>query len=260
MSNPNPPAPPEQQIQQAIEQVKTEQQLNKNGGMPLEVTLETGEKYVGTTPQELLDKLVQGKTEASKAIKAERDRNAELQAQISMLQQQIPQASPSDADKQRKIQDRYKTWSENPTEATKQDLADLLGVPVERVVDVMREAIGSSVVNKAADEFLARCPDFPQTPQTASLMRDELSRRYGTTPDAASADNLELVYHQLVREGRIQPQAMAPSALMNANTPIPNLRGGSAPPNPVNDLIAQARTMPLEQLKQVLDRLTVSAR
>ena len=249
----------EQQIQQAINDVQSEAKLNKPG-FPLEVTLETGERYTGATPQELLDKLVAGKTEASKAIKAERDRNAELTAQVAMLQQQIPVRTPSQDEKQAKIQEYYNVWAKDPTEATKQNLAELLGVPAENVVEVMKDAIGSSFVNRAADEFTMRCPDFPQTPQNAVLMRDALAAKYGKTIQAATADNLEIVYHQLVRDGRIQPNALPVQGVVNGNVPLPNIRGGSAPPDAELDIRRRAYTMPINELKAVIDRLSTQGR
>lgn len=257
MSNPNPQVPPEQ-IAAAIEQVQTEQQINKPGAFPLEVSIPgTPQKFTGSTPQEVLDKLVHAQAEATRTIAEERTKRSELETQFQTLQGQIERQKPQTTDDpQQEIQEHFNLWAKNPTEATKLQLAKILGVPPERVADVMKDAIGTSVVNKAADEFTMRCPDFPQTQQNAVLMRDALAARYGTTPDAATADNLEIVYHQLVREGKIQPASVPVQALANGITPIPHLRGNSAPPNPVNDLLAQARTMPIEQLKEVINRLS----
>lgn len=251
----NPPNP-EQQIQQAIEQVQAE---NKSAPFPLEVAIPgTPQKFTGATPQEVLDQLVNAQTHATRTIAEERAKRAELESQVAELQRRIPEPQPS-AD-QAKIQERYNLWAKNPTEATKQDLADMLGVSPDRVVDVMKEAIGASTVNRAADEFTMRCPDFPQTPQNAVMMRDALAAKFGKTIEAATADNLEIVYHQLVREGRIQPNTLPVNNLVNPTAPLPNLRGGSAPPDAELDIRRRAYTMPLNELKAVIDRLTPAGR
>ena len=252
MSNPNPenPAAPIAAVIKDVTQTP--------GDFPLEVSIpDSPQKFTAKTPQEMLDKLVAAQTEATRTIASERSQRAALEGQVNELKSRIP-APPDAAAADAELQEQFNRWAKNPTEATRHDLAKLLGVAPDRVVDVMKEAIGNSVVNKAADEFLVRCPDFPQTPQTAALIKNALAARYGSTMEAATADNLEIVYHQLVREGQIQPQSPPPTGLINANIPIPNLRGPSAPPNPVNDIMRQAYTMPLEQLKEVIDRLSAA--
>lgn len=247
----NEPQTPEQQIQQAIDSAATP------SGFPLEVSIPgTPQKFTGNTPQEVLDQLVNAQANATRTISEERAKRAELESQLTQLRSQIPAPAPNADEQQKKIQDRYNTWAQNPTEATRQDLADLLGLPANRVVEVMKEAIGAGVVNRAADEFTMRCPDFPQTQQTAGLMRDALAARFGSSMDAATADNLEVVYHQLVREGKITPTALPPTRLENAPTPIPNLRGSSSPPSPELELRRAAYTMPLADLKKAIESVT----
>lgn len=250
----NQPPNPEQQIQQAIERVASESALNQPGAFPLEVSIPgTPQKFTGNTPQEVLDQLVNAQANATRTIAEERTKRAELESQLTQLRAATP-APPAD-DQKARIEDRYNTWAKNPTEATKQDLADLLGISPDRVIDVMKEAIGGGVVSRAADEFTMRCPDFPQTPQNAAMMKNALSARFGASMEAASADNLEIVYHQLVREGRITPNGLPAQRLENAVQPVPTLRGGSAPPSPLQDVYSQAHQMPLDQLRQVIDRL-----
>ncbi len=251
----NPPNA-EQQIQQAINEVQAE---NKSTPFPLEVTIPgTPTKFTGSTPQEVLDQLVNAQSHATRTIAEERAKRAELEARLVEMERRQPPPEPN-AD-QARIQERYNLWAKNPTEATKQDLADMLGVPADRVIDVMKEAIGSSIVNKSAGEFIERYPDFPQTEANARMMRDGLAAKYGKSLEAATADNLEVVYHQLVREGRIQPQALPVQGLNNPTQPMPNIRGGSAPPDAELDLRRKAYTMPLNELKAVVDRLGANSR
>lgn len=245
-----PAADPTAQIQQAIDQV-----VSKPAGMPLEINLATGEVYKASTPEELLTKLASSKEEATRTIRARESEMAELRSKIADLETKIPAPQPSlDETKRAKY---YDTWANDPDEATRQQLASLLGIPKDRVIDVMKAAITSSVVSKAADEFVMRCPDYPNSQQSAEIMKDALARRFGQTIESASADNMEIVYHQLVRDGMLNPQPMPVTGITQPNTPLPNLRGGSAPPNPVTDIMATAQSMPLDQLKAVIDRLHV---
>ena len=259
MSNPNPPNSEPQQIQQAIEQVQQNANLTKNGGIPLEVRLETGQVYTGTTPQEVLDKLVAAQTEASRTLTA---RNQELEAlrhEVTTLKQATPPPAPTD--KQTRVAEYYSKWSEDPTEATKMVLADMLGLPADVAVPVLQQAVSNSIVDAASNEFKTRCPDFPENAQNAAMLARAVEQKYGKSLAAASADNLEIAYHELVRNGHITPNALPTAGIAQPNQVLPNLRGNSANPNPVVDVLSQARTMPLDQLKQVIENLqTANAR
>lgn len=246
--------PPEQQIQQAINQVQ-----QPNNGFPLEVAIPgTPQVFKGTTPQEVLDQLVRAQAEATATIRQAREEAATYKTQVEELKTKIP-PPPVDATEAER-QKYYQTWSQDPDEAMRLSLAKVIGVSPDKVADVLKRAIEGGVVNTAADEFLARCPDFPQTPQNAALIKQTLAERYGTSMEAATADNLELVYHQLRREGKIVPNNLPIQSNVQPNMVIPNIRGGSAPQNPVNDILMQAHAMPIDKLKEVIDRLSVQAR
>lgn len=249
MSNPNPPTVDPAQLQQAVTEVR---QTTPQQGIPLEVKLPTGQIYRGTTPQEVLDQLVQAQTEASQLIKQQKDQLRDMEARIA--EYTAPKPSETDAAHQKKIADRYTTWAQNPTEATRQDLADLLGVPADKVVDVLKGAITNSTVSAATEEFMNRVPNFPNNPQTAALMNETLRRRFGSGMEAATADNLELAYNELVRTGRINPDPMQASGVNNPYQAIPSLRGSTAPQNPVNDMLRQFGEMNLEQMKSVIEK------
>ena len=248
MSNPNPPADP---IAQVISEVKKDA---PGGGIPLEVTLTTGQIYRGATPQEVLDQLVKAQTESTITIKQQRDRTKELEAQLE--QAHAPKPSESDAAQQQKLTAYYETWAKDPTDATRGQLADLLGIPKDRVIEVLKNAITASTANSASDEFIARYPEFPSNPQTAQLMNEKLRQLFGGGIDAATADNLELAYNALRREGRIVPNTLAASGFTQPPQPLPILRGSSAPPNPnlLND--AEFRSLSLDKMKEVLERAT----
>lgn len=247
MSNPNPEIP-DGQIQQAINDVNKEK-----AGFPLEVAIPgTPQVFKGQTPQEVLDQLVNAQTHASKLIGEQKTELETLKRERDELRAQAPQPTAGDAAQQAKIADRYATWAKNPTEATKQDFEELLGVPIE----VVRRAMQAQVANTASAEFLQRYPQFPNNNEAAALMSAEVERRYGKNIAAASADNLELAYNALVREGKLQPQQLPISRTIGDNTPIPQFKGTGGPPNPEMDLRAQAYTMPLADLKKVLERVT----
>ena len=251
MSTPQPPATPgPDQIEQVIKEVKTAPQ---GGGMPLEVTLPTGEVYKGTTPQELLDRVVAGKVEANNHLRQQKEENRRLQEQLAAAV--APKPSESEAATARKIQERYATWAQNPTEATRQDLAELLDVPADRVIDVLRRAITQSTAGGASEEFMARYPEFPNTKESAMAMNAKLRQKFGAGLDAATADNLELAYNELRREGVITPNMMQPSGFSQQNAALPNLRGSSAPANPVNDSLQNFSNMSLDQMKTTIERL-----
>lgn len=255
----NPPNP-EQQIQQVINDVNKDAQLAKPGAFPLEVAIpDTPNVFRGATPQEVLDQLVRAQSESFKALQSERQRIAELQTQVTTLQQQQVKPEPVN-DHAIKVQERYNLWAKNPTEATKQDLAELLGVPADRVIDVMKKAIEGTTVQTAAQEFIARTPGYPvDDPQVATLMRQRLQQKYGMGMDAATADNLIVVYHDLVNEGRISPAPIPTSGITNGNAPLPHVRGGSAPANPVNDVLSNFRNLSLDQMKEAINRLSAQA-
>lgn len=252
MSNPNPP-PAQEQIQQAINQVQ-QPAIDPATGLPKEVTIE-GHIYRGETPQELIDQLIKAQGEATRFIKTKNDETDALKQRVMALESLVPKPQVQGPDPAKATQ-YYEAWAKDPTEANKLALADLLGVPPDRVGPMLRSVIETTSVNTAADEFLSRCPDFPNTQQSAAIMKQRLARRYGNGPEAATADNLELTFHELVREGALVPTALpATGFATEQNNPLPNLRGASAQPNPVTTILAQAQTMPLDQLKEVIERL-----
>lgn len=248
MSNPNPPGTPgADPIQQAIDQIA-------KPPATLELNLSTGEVYKGATYEDIAKTLATGKEEATRTIRAREAELAEMRNRVSTLESQVPKAQPDAS----AVKDAayYETWAKDPAEATRMQLAEMLGIPKENVVDVLKSVVENGVVTKAADEFIMRNPEFPQSQESAALMKDALKQRFGQTINNTTADNLELVYHQLRREGRLQPRQMTAQSIVSPNQVMPNLRGGGAPPNPVNDVMAQAQSMPLDDLKKVIDRLS----
>lgn len=245
MSNPNPPGTPEG-IAQVIKEVNAPP-------APLEISLETGQVYKGNTPQELLENLARAQTEATKAMRVRETENADLRSKITQLEQRIPKPQPTVDDA--KNSKWFQTWAENPTQANLQSLAEGLGLPPEQLVPVLRNVIESATARSAADEFVNRYPGFDGNPQNVQLLRDRVQQKFGQTLGAATADNLELSYQSLVREGKINPGQQPLSGVDSQNIPIPNLRGGSAPADPQLEIMQQAQTMPLDKLAEVIKRL-----
>ena len=247
MSNPNPPGTPvADPIQQAIDQIA-------KPAAPIEINLSTGQVYKGATHEDVLRTLASAQEEATRTIRAREAENAELRNRMAAVEAQIPKPQPDTS----AVKDAayYETWAKDPAEATRMQLAEMLGIPKENVVDVLKAVVENGVVTKAADEFIMRNPDFPQSPASAALMKETLKQRFGQTINNTTADNLELVYGQLKREGKLQPVYPQTQSIASPNQVMPNLRGGGAPPNPVNDVMAQAQSMPLDKLKEVIDRL-----
>lgn len=250
MSNPNPPNP-EQAIQQAIEQSK-----QTPGAMPLEVKLATGQVYKAETPQELLNKVVAAQEEASRTIQVERQQREQLQQQMAEMQKQIP-PPPADASQAEKDA-YYMTWAQDPRAALTQQIAKEMGISPDKVWPTLKRAVEGSVATTAADEFLGRYPGFVQTPQNVALIKEGLRQRFGESMEQTTADNLELVYNGLVRAGRIDPASMPASGMNQPYTAVANLRGQQAPPNPVNGILQDFAALPLDKMKETIDRLAAS--
>ncbi len=242
--------PPPDPIQQVIENVNTNEQLK---GMPLEVAIPgTPQVFKGNTPQELLDQMVRAQAEGTRTIAETRQQVKQLEAELAAARQvQAPPPTPG-----AKNNDEYfKTWAENPNQALKRQLAEEFGLPEDKVIPMLKRGLETSVVNAAAEEFISRCQDFPQSPQSAELMRNKVAQRFGVTADAANADNLELAYHELVREGKLVPNQIPTSGILNQSTPLPNLRGGSVPASPVTDVMAQFGKMTADQMKEAIEKM-----
>lgn len=243
MSNPNPPNPSPDQIQQAINATTQ--------GVPLEVRLETGQVYRGATPQDVLNQLVAAQTEASRTITSERAERARIEHELATVKAQIP-APPVDASDAEK-QAYYQKWAQNPDEALQEQFGKMLGIPASKVTEVLKRAVNTTVVNSAADEFMARYPNFP--PAASQLMNQRLKERFGESMDATTADNLELVYGELVRTGRITPEPLSATGVSHPYTAVANLRGQQAPPNPMNQVLSDFASLPLDKMREALERM-----
>lgn len=239
------PPTPQEQIQQAIEGTQQKE-------FPLEVAIPgTPNVFRAKTPQEMLDQLVNAQTSASERIRNDAQRMQAMEQELQAIKAQIPPPPIDATEKQKK--DYYDKWATEPEAAFDMQLAKRLGVSPDRVGEVLRRAVEGGVVASAAEEFLNRCPQFPQTQQAGELMRARLQERFGQTMEAATADNLELVFHELEREGRIVANQIPLQGVNQPNQPLPNLRGGSAPQNPQIDMWRQVRSMPIDKLKEIIE-------
>ncbi len=247
MSQNQPPDP----IQQVIENVNTAAKISENG--VIEIAIPDSPQVFKGTPQELLDQFVKAQTNATQTIKSERQEKEQLRQELANMRAQQVQPPPPPGAKNN--DEYFKTWAENPNQALKRQLAEEFGLPEDKVIPMLKRGLETSVVNAAAEEFISRCQDFPQSPQSAELMRNKVAQRFGVTADAANADNLELAYHELVREGKLVPNQIPTSGLMNQNQPLPNLRGGSVPASPVTDVMAQFGKMTADQMKEAIEKM-----
>lgn len=247
MSNPNPPLGPQ-----------TPPVTDPNaGGFPLEVAIPgTPQVFRGNTPQEVLDALVNAQAEASRTISSERAASAQLRNELEAARQQaVPPPAASDAAKQAEIEEYYAQWSKNPDEANRLSIARILKLPPDTAVALLQKAVTGATIDAASSEFKRRYPDFPETTENAQLLAQTVEAKYGKSLAAANADNLEVAYHELVRTGRITPNTLPVSAVDRPNAVMPSLRGSSAPPDPVVDLLSKAHTMPLDKLREAIDNL-----
>lgn len=240
------------QIDQVIKEVTTA----KPGEAPLELQIGPNEVFKGT-PQEVLESLAKAKQNANSHIERIEAENREFKTKLSELEQKIPKPQPS-AD-ETKNAEYYKTWAQDPTKANMQALAAGLGIPEDQLIPLLRGAIATTTSQTAAQEFLSWHPEFPETPQNAAIINARLAKEFGTGPGAATARNLESVYMAAVRDGEITPKHVPATGIEGGYVPLPNIRGGSAPPDETASLTQRLMDLPIDEHKKVLDRLLAQA-
>lgn len=237
---------PEDEIQQAV------QQAAAGIDQPIEVKLATGQVYRGRNHEEVLNAVVRAQEEATATI---RDR----ERQIRELQQQQGAAAPVTlpANHQAGGFDAahyYETLASNPIAAMDYLDAYRYGIAPESVQPVMQETIRTSRDvrdNIAIRDFQINNPDWPGGKESSDMLLEAIQRE----GRPMSADDLELVYRRLVREGRLQPGSPHPGRQETT-------RGAAAPPNVSGseqgqgvDWMAELDSLPADKIRAIMARL-----
>lgn len=242
---PNPPTP------EQANQVLTQVQQPPTPPVPkIRIETKTGRVYEGATQDEVLQKLVEAQDNAVVTIKQMNDR-------LNQMQQQppAPPAPPQPAP-QKTFQDQYfEIWQRDPIAADRYAASVRLGVPMEQVDQVERQTMQSAAIaqqNSAASEFIQRCPDYPEgDKEVAAAMGKRLLERYpGQVP---TADHLELVFNDLVRNGVVTPREIPITGNEGGPRPLPTL--GSSAQAPTVDFERQFRGLSTEQMKKAIEEL-----
>jgi hypothetical protein len=208
----------------------------------LEFKTVTGQVYKGRTEREVIDQLVKAQEHASMTIHQMREerRLADAQMASQRAAQQVP-ASIESGD----LVDKpkfYKMLEEAPGQGIRYAVMQ---------IPEIKEAFQALQQLKQGQElttFLNNCSDFPATDQSAiSAMRDRLQQE-GRAP---TADNLELVYARLSREGVIKPVPKAP-AQEPRHAPAPVLGGMSSGQSP--DPFAELERMSSADMEKLYRR------
>lgn len=203
----------------------------------LEVKLATGQVYKGKTEKEVIDQLVKAQEHASMTIHEKDQQLKQVLSQMS-TQRSAPATENAGFDQAK----YFKLMEQNALEA-----ADYLDSFRPKV----REAYQSVQQLKQGGEltaFLNTCQDFPSTdPSAISAMKARMNAE-GREP---TADNLELVYGRLTREGVIKP-APKQSSSEQIPAPAPVLGGHSASSAP--DPFAELERMSMAELEKVYRR------
>ncbi len=214
------------------------------------VETKTGAVFEGSSEQEVLQKLVQSVESGSEHIK-------QLRGEVGQLKQQVQQApQPQQPAGQKTVQDQYwEIWQKDPILADRFAESVRLGIPIEQVDQIQRQTMQSAATSQqqaAAAEFMSRCPDYPEGDVLAAqAISQRLQQRFpGQMP---TADNLELVYNDLVRAGTIAPRDIPISEIQNPAVPLPRL-GGTQQQQPV-DFERQFRELKPDQMKKVIEEL-----
>src|SRR5262249_31924157 len=107
--------------------------------------------------------------------------------------------------------------------------------------------------NAGTDEFLKRCPDYPNTPQSAAIMNQHFQNQPAQYHALPVADRLELAFNDLTRRGMIVPVDVPIEGNAGDTTPLP--RVGSGTQLPAVDFERQFRALTSDQQAKVINEL-----
>lgn len=224
----NPPAPP------------TPDQIAKDLAPPeFEIKLATGEVFKGKDEKEVLGKLAKAKEDATYAI---RDREEQIRGL------QAPPPSPASEGQKFDPQTYYNLFAQDPQAALTYQLSFLVGLPAEEVAPAIRYSYDVSQHAAALLEtsaFHQRHPEFPGGDEATDLMIRKLNEKNMDW----TADNLELVFSELSREGRLKPAQPQPETSHHV-APPPSFSPSA--PSPSSDIISSFENLSSAEQEKLL--------
>lgn len=232
--------------QQVLEQVATPPQQAATS--PIRIETKTGQVFEGATEAEVLQKLTYSVEHGSSRIRELGDELQQLRQQV--MQQQTPQ--PNQAKTPTEIY--WEKWQRDPIEAARYADSVRLGLPENVVDQVQRQTLlqtASMAKNNAVQEFMNRCPDYPDDPQTADLMRRQVAAQFPGQP--VTADTMELAFNALVRSGAVIPVDVQLDGIEDQGT-MPRVGAGSQ--LPPMDFERQFRQLSPDQMKKAIEELS----
>ena len=187
----------------------------------IEVKLETGQVYKGKTKDEIMDKLAKAETEATKAI---RDRDEQIRNLTAALASKA--SSPTTAKAaERKMDESFD--SSKYYELLQKDplAAETYILEHNPTVQALVQKLARIDEGVETYNFQVRNQDYPATKEASAaiMARMEAEGRSWT------ADNLEIVFNTLKREGTVKPLEAKKEAEEEVKTPKPppTVRGES---------------------------------
>lgn len=231
--------------QQVLEQVATPPQQAATS--PIRIETKTGSVFEGQTAEEVFQKLVTSVEHGTTRIRELGDEVQQLrQQQMQQQQPQQGQKTPTDI--------YWEKWQRDPIEADRYAASMRLGVPEHMVDQVERQTVmqtASMAKNTAVQEFMNRCPDYPDDQQTADLMRRQIAAQFPGQP--VTADTMELAFNSLVRAGAVLPIDVQIDEREDQGT-IPRVGAGSQ--LPPMDFERQFRQLSPDQMKKAIEELS----
>lgn len=245
MSTPSTPLTPEQLA--VVEEAANKQTT------PLEVKLSTGQTYKGATQQELMDQLVKAQENATTFIEQQKEKDAAREARLAELEAELSKSRTPPPTTQGTFSSEkyYELLGKDPLLAADYLDGARYGVSPEQVREVWVGAVHNSteaaVVLQAA-LFEARCPDYPSTPEASDALLKQLGDR------RVSADNMELAWNELKRQGVITPKEEGTEEEKEKPRRAPRLPSGSGGSTPSINVEEVAWTVPITDLEKMIEK------
>jgi hypothetical protein len=214
--------------------------------------------YEADTPEELLTKVNNAHQESVRAMKTRENENADLRRQIQQPESTQPAQQPTSPTATPNTGNGfnneyyYQLLARDPIGASEYLDHHRYGFnPKDKFTSVdqfaqTRERISESM---EVQEFHRRVPDFPATQDAAYAVNNRINQ----LGMGVSANSLELAWHQLVKEGTVQPiqavQSSTANPALNPGVPVipPVVTPGSTSTDPLD--ATDPYSMPLENLK-----------
>ncbi|MFB3916084.1 MAG: hypothetical protein ACE14M_05110 [Terriglobales bacterium] len=231
------------------------------------LTLESGERFIADSPNQLIERLAKSKLDATNYIRELRaskglppeDPAAQQQLDTSQSEPQQqqpapaePQIDPADAELSNYLAELV---ASNPA-VSQRVLASAMGVPAEQLQGVLN-MLGQTVqtaqewqVERAWMDFNRSCPDYADTPQNAAILVEyfpeavQQGRRFPTVEEMQTGWARALYEGKAIPAPRQQPQQPQNNVRLGAAL-IPSAQG--AQPS-----VQDAYNMPMNELAKLV--------